>query len=359
MGIYLIIFILALIIGLFGLRKINLLDVFFFSLLAGVSGFRYGVGTDFYGYIEYFEKIKSGQTLELEKGFIYLNLMIAKLNLGNQVVFLIISILTMLFFYLGLKYFTKNILISKPLFYLIFLIFTYFSSLNGIRQVLATSILFFATKYIIERKLLKFSIWVLVAMQFHFSSIIFFPVYFFAVIDFKKFHLYLILFGSYLISETNILNKILEFIVSNLTFIDIGGYITNYLFSSYNSREVSYGLVFYTNIIVILIFIFFKNRLVKSDQNLLLFNFFYIYIIIGILSLETPFLTRLTYLFSIYMALAIPNFIKLFDKKSSKIIEYFLITMYSLLYLYIIINGFLNPESVNYIPYEYNFNIIK
>ena len=69
--------------------------------------------------------------------------------------------------------------------------------------------------------------------------------------------------------------------------------------------------------------------------------------------------SRLTYYFSIYMAIYIPKFTTIFNKKSQKTIEYILVILYSALFLFIIIRGYLNPGSTDYIPYNYNFDIFN
>lgn len=51
-------------------------------------------------------------------------------------------------------------------------------SMNGIRQVLAAAIIFFATKYLLSGKWFKYFILVLIASTFHQSALILFPIYF-------------------------------------------------------------------------------------------------------------------------------------------------------------------------------------
>lgn len=79
----------------------------------------------------------------------------------------------------------------------------------------------------------------------------------------------------------------------------------------------------------------------------------------NILTIAAPVLSRLTYYFAIYMAVSISKFCIMFDDKSKKVIQYLLLTLYSILYLYTIINGYFNPEEVDFIPYDLNLNFLK
>ena len=52
-----------------------------------------------------------------------------------------------------------------------------FFSFNGIRQAIAISIIFLSIKYLIENKISKTIIIILIASLFHYSAIIFLPIY--------------------------------------------------------------------------------------------------------------------------------------------------------------------------------------
>jgi transmembrane protein EpsG len=340
-------------------RKIGKVDVIFFVLLTLASGLRFGVGTDFFNYNRYYNLIESGYKVAAEPGFIYLSLIISKFNFNSQALFLTLSTLTMFFLFKGIKYYTNNEYTFKPVLYIIFLIFTYFTSFNGVRQALAAAILFYASKYIVEKSLWKFSVWIVFSMLFHSSSVIFFGLYFIATRDFNRIILLLGIFFSFMLSNLGIIAGFIEYIFLNYSFLDIGGYLENYLYSSYNSREVSYGIVFYINVGVLILFIIMKDHFNKSQKAQLAFNFFYLYNLIYILSMDAPMLTRLTYFFSIYMAISIPRFGLMFNKKTKRLVEYILVALYSLLFLYVIINGYLNPGQTDYIPYDYNIDFFK
>lgn len=335
------------------------LDIAFFVLLTIISGIRYGVGTDFFNYNEYYELISSGYNINVEPGFVLISSVLSKLGFNSQAMFFALSALTMVFFYHGIKYYINSDYAYKPVLYIIFIIFPYFSSFNVVRQVLAASIILYASKYIIEKKLTKFSIWVLFAMLFHFSSIIFLGLYFIAKRDFKRTTLLSVLLISFVAVKLDFIMIILKFIINHLSFLDFGGYIQNYINSSYNTRELSFGAVFFIHVTILVMFILLKDKLIKNERSLLSFNFFYLYILFYILSMGAPVLTRFNYYFSIYMAISISKFGLMFDGRSRKIVEYVVTVLYLLLFMYIVVSGYLNPGTSDNIPYNFNLDFFN
>ncbi|WP_313247734.1 EpsG family protein [Sporosarcina ureae] len=328
-------------------------------ILSFVSGFRYDVGTDFLGYISYFNMIENGIDIPVEKGFVFLNVLISKMGLNSQALFLVMSILTMFFFINGMKYYSTIIHFYKPLVYVAFLIFIYFSSFNGIRQSLAAAILFYASRYIIEKRLILFGMWTLIAMQFHFSSILFLLLFFVVGKSYSKKIMLIVLLASFMLVKLNMVSEILIYINNNLSYLDVGGYLSNYLYDGYNLRDVSYGIVFYINILIISMFIIMKNNIIDNRTELIVFNLFYIYNLIGILSMDVPALTRLMLYFPIYMVICIPLIIKIVDDKIRPLFKYIMTTLYILLYLFIIINGYINSGQSDFIPYKFNIDIFS
>ncbi len=359
MAIYLIFLICIYIVSAKETKRLTEHDLVFFTLLTIVSGFRYDVGTDYFSYVRYFERIESGLSSPAEPGFNIISSIVSTLNMNSQVVFLVFSILTMFFIYKGVKYYADDKYFYKPVFYIIFIIFTFIPSLNGMRQALAAAIVLYASRFIIEKKFFRYIVWIFIAIGFHFSSIIFIAFYFVINRKYKTVILLSILFITFVIARLGLINTILEYILANYKFLDVGGYIDNYLKSSYNQREIQFGIVFYINFLVLVLFIFLQDRIRKDSKDTLVFNMFFLYVFSGVLSMGAPMLSRLTYYFSIYMAIYIPKFTTIFNKKSQKTIEYILVILYSALFLFIIIRGYLNPGSTDYIPYNYNFDIFN
>lgn len=359
MAVYLLTLLLIYIVSTINSIKLTRLDFIFFIFLSTLSGFRYGVGTDFFEYDRYFSLIEQGQVAPTDVGYNYLGSLVSAAGLNSQALFFVFSVLTIGFIYFGLKYYMQDNYMVKHVLYIILIIFTFIPSMNGIRQALAAAIMFYGTKYIIEKKPLKYFSLMILATLFHPSSLFFIIIYFIANKNFSRITLFAGIFISIILVNLGMITNIFEFVLTYAGFLDIGGYIENYLYSSYNSREVSYGIVFYINVIVLLLVMIVKDRIIDKEKNLVAFNLFYLYILIYILSMDAPMLTRMTYFFSIYMALVISRFPIIFEVKSRKVVKYTMICLYSLLFIYIILNGYLNPGQTDFIPYKSNFNLFE
>lgn len=359
MFIYLFILILVLLSSLLHSNNLTNFDKFIFILLALVSGFRYEVGTDFHGYLRYFDLVANGYSSPAEIGFDLLAYIVSALGFNGQMLFLVISSFTMLFFYKGAQYYFLKGIVYKPLFYIIFLIFAYFHSFNAVRQILAAAIIFYASKYIIEKNYAMFTFWVLLAMSFHLSSVFFLILYFIVNKNYSRKTLYTTLLLALLLAMNNVISNIMFQITYNFTFIDIGGYVSNYLTSSYNEQNIDLGIVFAINTLLLLVLIFFKSKYIKFKWQNVILNFYCLYITTILLATDAFVVARFQYYLSSYMAVAISSVIIMFDDDSKKIVKLISTFLYIFLYLYIIYTGYVNPENTDLIPYQYNFNIFK
>lgn len=359
MLIYLFILLLILFSSLLHSHKLTNFDKFIFIILALISGFRFEVGTDFNAYVGYFDLVANGYSSPAEIGFDILANIVSTLGFNAQILFLVLSSLTMFFFFKGAQYYFSKGFIYKPIFYIIFLIFVYFSSFNAVRQILAAAIIFYASKYIIEKNFIAFAFWVLLAMTFHFSSIVFLVVYFIINKNYSRVTLLSTIILSVILATNNVVSDIMLQITVNYTFLDIGGYISNYLTSTYNERNVELGIVFFINTFLLLSLIFFKRKYIKFKWQNMMLNYYCLYISFLFLAIDAFVLARFQYFLSIYMAVAISSVIPMFDKDSQKFVKLVSLLLYIFLYIYTIISGYANPDSTDIIPYQFNFDIFK
>lgn len=116
-----------------------------------------------------------------EDGFVFLNFLISTIT-HNRYIF--IFIITITIYILAYRTFSKY---SRNLFFtlILFLGLIFFFSFTYLRQILAAAIIWQSIKFITERKLLKFTIVILIAFSIHNSALIFFPIYFIPIRKFK------------------------------------------------------------------------------------------------------------------------------------------------------------------------------
>lgn len=163
-------------------KKISVgIILFAFTPLLLLSVLRYDIGCDYSGYLIIFEhpEIMSVK----EKGFMLINAFVKKAGLPFQLVVIIFSLVTLLLIVITIAENSNDILLS------IFLFYSYppffLDTTNAIRQWFAIGFFLFATRYIKERKPVRYSICIIFAAYFaHTSAIVLLPLYFLLNRDF-------------------------------------------------------------------------------------------------------------------------------------------------------------------------------
>ena len=141
-----------------------------------ISAVRYGIGTDyFYTYYPMFVRIAKGDsTTHYEIGFLWLNKIIARFTDDPQWLFVITSAVFVFASYYAIYKISNNI----PEAILLFLLsYTYFVSLNNVRQSFASAIIFIAVTEYWEEKRIRPIVLVLIAGLFHQSALLFLIVF--------------------------------------------------------------------------------------------------------------------------------------------------------------------------------------
>lgn len=155
-------------------------------LLSCVIGFRYYVGKDFGNYVNAYQVIsKQGSIAQarawytIEESYYYLSF-ISKALMGSfQFIFIFYGFFTTLCFVLGIWYFRQQINVDWAMMYYVTTLF--FGSFNTIRQYMAVAIIFFAFRYVIEKKWIRYFIAVGIAVLFHTSAIVGVIIYFYGI----------------------------------------------------------------------------------------------------------------------------------------------------------------------------------
>lgn len=142
-----------------------------------VSGVRWHVGVDYMSYLNNYLSVQNfGHSIfNKESGFEYITLFFAKLGLHYTVYFTFLAFLQIYFIYRAFQY--QRFLYPILGLFIVFGPF-YLEWMNGIRQVIAASMFVYSIRFIIEKKLFKYLITILLASLFHQSVLILIPVYF-------------------------------------------------------------------------------------------------------------------------------------------------------------------------------------
>ncbi len=273
-------------------------------VISFIVGFRYEVGVDWAGYKEGFEYIKARPHLHfydqyMEIGFFYVNKIVASFNLSYVWLFFIMAFISWFFFFKAVPKFLL------PLF--IFFLFTdehFFWGMNGVRQFAAMSIWLVSIKYILDRKLLKYFLLLLLASLFHRSVLLLLPFYFIPYFKLNKKYLWICLFlGSLVIGSSNAFVNLIENLILWLgQKIEIIGLYVRYIDSNKLAinEETQLGFGFLFKILVNLLIILLSGKVIKKyPKTTIYFVLFFLGTILFNLSYNIQLLGRINNYFLI------------------------------------------------------------
>lgn len=327
---------------IWGFKNKKVLKMFISLLpLSIISAFRYDVGWDYLNiYTNGFYMVGRykvdwfGEVL-----FRYLIKILYYFFQDPLSLFITMSSLTALFYSLCYSEYSKE---SKPWFCILLYVLTryYFCSLNIMRQALAILILLYATKYIYEKKLFKYILFVLLAAGFHKLSILYLPLYFFLSKNIKE---------KKVIFALIVTSPII--IVSLFLFISSTKY-SNYfvsMFGNDGSICISELLISFT---ILALSISKYDIIKKDDRMLILFNLQLLTFITCLLSAFLPTADRIIWYFSANSLFLIPSLLNLYKRQKYRFI-YSLIIIGALTSVFVIQ---MNDDSYAVLPYN---NIIE
>lgn len=150
-------------------------------ILILVGGLRYRVGADYGNYIATYELRKEiwwSYVKKMDEPGIAIICKVSSIIYDNySTMFFICSLITIGLFMNTIKKYSYSYVFSVLIF---IFVGTWAGSFGAIRQYLAAAVLFAGHRYIYRRKLLRWIIVIIIAMQFHRTAIVMLPVYFIA-----------------------------------------------------------------------------------------------------------------------------------------------------------------------------------
>lgn len=281
-----------------------LLEICAIFLVWFVTSFRNHLGWDFDSYV-YMYYISSNSLVfdYAEPSLKYIIILLRDFGFTYQMLFVVYSSLTYLFFVMGINNYLKY---SYQRINAIALYFVceslFFWTCGTIRQMLAVSIVFFAYQYILNKNKKNFVLFVMLATFFHYSAILFLGLYFMPM---KKYELkiYVLIFVFAIVLHSAEIFKILFDNLSGFAFSDVNMKYVNYLS---NSNDLS---LYYSSTILINVIIFFAcYKELKKDENpdaSAFLNISSLFIGYSILTVDISTLYRLRSYFSIFFIIMI------------------------------------------------------
>lgn len=324
---------------------------FLFLIIILFIGLRFHTGQDWAGYIYYFKKVNWNYNV-YQPGFKLLNI-ICKNFFDNYwfVQFVSTVFFTFCAFIFFLRY--SDFPFTAIFLYLIFCFQNLFMA--QIRQSLAVSFILLGSKYIIDKKFIKYLFFVLIGYMFHISAVFGILTYFLTIKINKKIRI-ILLFSSLFLMHMSGLVPIILLWIAKIINGEIGYLIISYLTSKKFSGglELGSGLFFYLRfILAFIILLFSKPKTIKEHCAL---NGICAFMILNALSLGFGMLERLEFYFNFFTVLGWLQFLSLNILKSNK--NFYLIFLILFMAFFSIsflkpLNGLITaPEYENtYYPY--------
>ena len=305
-------------------------------ILGLIAGFRYYVGTDYGTYIELFNGINSIKDYSyVEFGFRVLILFIKMFTSSSVALFVLMSVLSMLFLYYGIKKLTDKTILSIFIFYGIFYIGYIF---NAVRQGFAMCVFLYSIQYFEERNIVKILICTVIATLIH-SSGIYIPIAYIAYnITLKdKYYIYILICGLILLLF-NPLQKILV----NINILGIGEKVTTYMSINPNDKL---GIVSILQRLILMSLMLISLRIMKVKDKKI-FNIYVLgWIAYTVFSFQGIIATRINMFFRILEIILFPNIIEnITNEKNKKYMYLFIILWISV----ILIVDLRNPANFPY-----------
>lgn len=312
--------------------------VIFWVTVIFISGFRYGfcdtgvyrnlcqnIGTDW--------NRATSETFAIQDvGFNLLMIAINRMGLHPQYIIVVTSLITFTAygFYIG-KY-----SMDVPYSLLLFLFVTYFTMINGIRQVLAAMVVFLALPAVRDKKFIPYALLVLLASTLHASAFIMLPLYF--VITGPRLNLGIWLFYGCVVvffAIPSLANAVLGSLLEDSTYLEYlkldsqMGTMRLLVASVPALISIIYGFVEYRNAILIENYVH-TDRLTDILINMQLVGFGF-----TILGLRMVYFARLSMYLDGGFMLLLPRAIKgSFAPQSEQFVKLASIVLYGAYFLY-------------------------
>lgn len=326
----------------FKLYKINrILACVVYILIIGLRG--KNVGVDSRNYYEHYYIFGRWGCDFVEYGFDFINRTLFAWGLGAEVFFLVCIIIPAYFIYLSLnrsEYYTGSAIM--------FYILSYVFMINGMRQGIACGLFIFAYRYIIEKRILLYVLFILIGSLFHASILILLPLYFVLNIKWNIKNVYYIILyiSSYLFvffDFSGVLSYFYTFTLGNRNYSEIYGDIRV-------ESASSIGFIFISVLNTIIFIMIIKTDFFKKQR--VLSSFFLLSAACTNLAFNIPSINRVAIYFVLFTYLLLPmlisEYVRLYRRYDRRFVYLFFIIMYSMNFM-----STLFSKSNMLLPYEF------
>lgn len=304
-----------------------------FALLFFISAFRGDFTTDYNNYSYLFRLYNRYDFFEIfqvelyqETGYILFNKIIGIFTDNVLYLFISVSLIILLSFYSQFKKHSPYIWLSVLLFVTVG---SYYTSFNIMRQIMAVAIVFSGSKYLYERKPLKYFLVVIIASLFHKTALI--MIIFYYILNLR-------------LSFKNIITLLVGSIVTMLFLDNIIDVVQSRFYSVYTNESYGMtGMAFTNAVLPIAILVFSLLNATKLKKNItkhrVWFNAVVFYAFFSVLGLKVQMVARLSEFFAPYILLLIPLIFFEMRNDELKVVWMMGLTALLVLYNYVVLSG--------------------
>jgi transmembrane protein EpsG len=308
------------------------LQIILICFVSWFAGFRDGLGQDYINYDSWLNRGSDYFPISIfyEPLYSIFAIIVSKTFFSSVFFFFSMASITN---YLTIKYFYK----FDYAYYIIFIYLLsgfYSGSFNLVRQVCATAIFLYSTKYIEVKIFYKYVLAIFIASSIHLSAIFLLPFYFIASINLSKLSYLFILIFTFLVGW--LLKSNIEALIPNVNF-----YYNYYL----ERDEISSGNGFFIYLfnITMLFIILGKKSIPNSKLNLIAFNLALVGVVLYNLSGSFYFLFRFAVYFQPFIFIITSMLIYMHNKIITKTL---ILSIYAFTFIYFITAGKNDPTLV-------------
>lgn len=246
-------------------------------------------------------RIKDFFLYSIEKGYMFLNAIVATVTQNFQWILVVTAVLTIAPLVVSIYKNSSHCMIS----YLIYIAFFFYFAISGIRQGIAISITLLAVPALKNKQLGKYILIILAATLFHYSAAIMLPVYFIVHIHFD---------AKKVVCLSTVVG--LTYVFADKIFALVAQLLPKYR-GTYSTPE---GALKYTTgmswksmvvcVFVLLILFILRGQLQKlNPKNYVYINMAYCSVLISVFQTKINILDRFPYFLNAYMIFSIPKLI--------------------------------------------------
>lgn len=324
-------------------------------LIAFIVGFRHQVGTDWLGYVYYFESL-SGITTPIkfyrnfEPGYHYINKLFSYYGLGHQWAFFTLSAISWFLLYKSIP--------GRYLTFWLFFLFAegfFFWSMNGVRQFIAISFVLFSIQYLIRKQKLHYFAGVLLASLFHYTALFFVVFYFIPYKSLYNQKAWLAIFLlSFFASSVELVNTIINLIAKAFDQIGLISHYLRFVETPKVDYQEDYGMgygVLFRNIVSFFIILYSRRLIREVPESKLYFLLFFIGVVAANIFFSIQVFERFNMYFLFFRPFVLALIIRFYWHKE----EHFVFTrgtvvLFAFNYLYSIFSS-----SSGCSPYSFGF----